>query len=148
MTGRPPLAALAVVLRGGDLLLVMRRNPPDAELWGFPGGHVERGETIGACAVRELVEETGVRAEPGPLLGLIEVMRAEHHFVLAAVLCTYVAGEPAAADDALDAAWIGAADVRAGRVRCSRHVAEIAARALKAPAPAPMLLDAERGLTG
>lgn len=141
MTGRPGLAALAVLARGGDVLLVRRRNPPDAGLWGYPGGRVERGEPIGDCAARELAEETGVTAEPGALIALIEVVRSDHHFVLAAVLCAHVAGEPEAADDALEARWIAVDDVRAGRVSCSRHVAEIARLAAAAPGPAPMLAD-------
>ncbi len=30
--------------------------------WSFPGGHVEEGESIMACALRELKEETGLTA--------------------------------------------------------------------------------------
>ena len=34
----PIPAVLAVVIRDGKALLVQRANPPDAGLWGFPGG--------------------------------------------------------------------------------------------------------------
>lgn len=44
-----------------EILLLKRR--PDAELgpglWGFPAGHIRRGETPGQCALRELREEIG-----------------------------------------------------------------------------------------
>lgn len=37
-------------------------------LWGCPSGCREAGEDIGTCAARELWEETGIRADPTPLL--------------------------------------------------------------------------------
>ena len=64
MENRPKLAALAVVVRDAHVLLVRRRNPPDVGLWGYPGGHVEWGETVAEAAMRELHEETALRAEP------------------------------------------------------------------------------------
>ncbi len=62
MTQFPRLGAIAVLVRDDRALLVQRGKMPDAGLWGFPGGHVEPGETALAAAVRELREETGVRA--------------------------------------------------------------------------------------
>lgn len=109
---RPKLGAIAVVVHEGQTLLVQRRNPPNARLWGFPGGHVELGETALEAAARELLEETGVVAKPVGYLTNIDVIQRDekdavvYHFLLAAVLCDYVSGNPVADDDALDAAWV------------------------------------------
>ena len=43
MTKAPKVAALAVIVRADQVLLVRRKNKPDAGLWGFPGGHVDLG---------------------------------------------------------------------------------------------------------
>lgn len=127
----PRLGAIAIVIRPGDVLLVQRRNPPDAGLWGFPGGHVNWGETALAAAARELREETGVIATPIDYLTNIDLIRppdagsAGIHYLLAAVLCRFDSGTPVAADDALDAAWVGFGDVRAGRLPMSARVASL-----------------------
>jgi len=99
--GRPVAAVLAVVIRGGEALLVRRANPPDAGLWGFPGGKIEAGETIHAAAARELLEETGVRATPQLAFASLDALdydadgRLRSHYVLIAVLCRWQACEPA-----------------------------------------------------
>ena len=51
--------AIVVLLHEGRVLLVQRGKAPDLGLWGFPGGHVEPGESAEAAALRELHEETG-----------------------------------------------------------------------------------------
>ncbi|MBU2866808.1 NUDIX hydrolase [Pacificibacter marinus] len=128
----PKLGALAVVLRDGCALLVQRKNPPDAGTWGFAGGHVEFGESFAEAAIRELFEETGVIAKPVQLLETAEFIHRDaggivtHHFVLGAVLCDYVSGDPVADDDALDAAWVPLDDIYAKRLPMSVKVDDVA----------------------
>lgn len=118
------------------MLLVQRRNPPDAGLWGFPGGHVEPGETALDAAARELAEETGVIARPRAYIDNIDMIERgadgalRFHFLLAAVLCDYVSGEPIAADDALDAGWFPVNDILAGAKPLSAGVAATLQRAV------------------
>lgn len=44
-----------VVNTQNELLLIFRRSH-----WDLPKGHLEKGETIEACALREVTEETGI----------------------------------------------------------------------------------------
>lgn len=131
MANHPKLAALAVVIRADQVLLVKRRNEPDAGRWGFPGGHVDLGETAMEAAARELYEETSVTGQPLRYLTNVDVIERDDegsvrfHFLLAAVLCEYHAGEPVAQDDVSDARWWPVADVLSGKIECSQHVDDI-----------------------
>jgi 8-oxo-dGTP diphosphatase len=51
-----------MILRAGDrLVLTLRaRGLPGGGQWQAPGGHLEPGETLPDCAIREAREETGV----------------------------------------------------------------------------------------
>jgi 8-oxo-dGTP diphosphatase len=42
----------------------LRKGGAGAGTWSVPGGSLEPGETVVACAVRELREETGLRVSP------------------------------------------------------------------------------------
>lgn len=103
----PRLAVLAIVAREDQVLLVQRRNPPDAGKWGFPGGKVDFGEAVFAAAERELLEETGVTARATQILGTHELILPEFHYFMVGVLCRYETGTPVAADDAMSARWVG-----------------------------------------
>jgi ADP-ribose pyrophosphatase YjhB (NUDIX family) len=133
---RPVPAAIAVVVRGDEVLLVRRANPPDLGLWGFPGGKIDFGETVAAAATRELWEETGVRGEALRAFAAVDVFdRAAdgalmRHFILNAVLCRWLSGDPVAADDALEARWFGVAALDPGRMAMSLSVDAIARQGL------------------
>ena len=56
-----------VILDSENRILVMKRCPDarfPGEHWGFPGGKVDKGETLKQAAIREAKEETGLDVEP------------------------------------------------------------------------------------
>lgn len=70
----PRLASSAIVERAGRYLLVRRGNPPAANLYAFPGGHAEPGETPEETALRELFEETGLTGRNPRLFETVELL--------------------------------------------------------------------------
>ena len=105
----PVPAAGVVCFRGDEVLLVRRGTPPRLDEWSLPGGRIEWGEAAADAALRELEEETGVKAE---LLGLIDVVdglfagedgACERHYVLVDYATIWRSGEPVGGDDAAEA---------------------------------------------
>ena len=114
---RPVVGVIAVVLRGEKALIVRRGNPPLSGRWGFPGGVLELGETVAEGAMRELLEETGVVAEPAEVLTVIDAIdrdgdgRVRYHYALVAVRGLWRSGEGVAGDDAEEVAWLSRAEI-------------------------------------
>lgn len=63
----------ALIMRNGSVLLARRSAERNAYpgLWSFPGGHVERGETLVEALVREMREEVGITPTTFTYLGSI-----------------------------------------------------------------------------
>jgi len=114
---RPVLGVGAVVLCGEQVLLVKRGSPPSQGLWSLPGGAVELGEGLEQAVAREVLEETGLAVEVGPLLGVFERLledsqgRLEYHYVLLDYLCRAEMTPPKAGDDAAAARWVALRDL-------------------------------------
>jgi 8-oxo-dGTP diphosphatase len=114
---RPIVGVLAVVVRGDRVLVVRRANPPMPGRWGFPGGVLELGETVAQGAMRELAEETGVEAEAGGPLTVIDTIdrdeegRVRYHYTLVAMIGHWQSGEGVAGDDADEVAWLTRAEI-------------------------------------
>jgi 8-oxo-dGTP diphosphatase len=114
---RPIVGVLAVVMRGDRALVVRRANPPMSGRWGFPGGVLELGETVAQGAMRELYEETGVKAEAASPLTVIDTIdrdkdgRVRYHYTLVAVIGHWRSGEGVPGDDADEVAWLTRAEI-------------------------------------
>lgn len=67
------LAVRCLCVRAGRVLLVRHVSANSGrEFWTFPGGLVEKGESLHTAACRELTEETGLTGTPAGILALYE----------------------------------------------------------------------------
>lgn len=97
--------AIAVVLRGDDVLLVCRRG--DGELrWQFPAGMVKPGANPSTVAVQETHGETGVHCTVREHLG--ERVHPVTGVVASYFLADHLAGDAANRDplENVDVAWV------------------------------------------
>ena len=102
----------AIARQDDELLLIRRGHGPAAGEWSLPGGRVEHGEPLAAAVLRELAEETGLEAICGPLVGWVERISADYHYVILDFEVTIMdRREPVAGDDAAEARWVPVSDV-------------------------------------
>ena len=110
--GRPEVCVGAVAVDEDRLLLVRRATEPGRGRWSLPGGRVEAGEVLVAAVVRELLEETGLSGVCGPLVGWVERMDVDHHFVILDFEVEVLDdGPPVAGSDACEVAWVPMTDL-------------------------------------
>jgi len=121
------IAASVAVHRDGLFLLAQRARGLASGLWSIPGGHVERGETLAECALRELTEEVGVVARDPRFVQHVEMIGADHHAVICAFVAQWVSGEPQTGPEAAAIAWVRPEQV-AGMATTPR-LAEVIGRA-------------------
>ena len=106
---RPYVGIGGIIVHEGRVVLVKRRFEPLAGQWSIPGGAVETGETLDACLIREMAEETGFVVEVGPVVEVLDRIthddegRVLYHFVLIDYLCWPVGGELRAGSDVAEA---------------------------------------------
>lgn len=109
---RPEVCVGAIAVDNDRLLLVRRGHGAAAGEWSVPGGRVEAGETLAEAVVRELREETGVEGVCNDLIGWVERISADSHYVILDFRVDVLEpSEPVAGDDAAEAAWVPLSDV-------------------------------------
>ncbi len=107
MTDRPQICVGAVARRAEHLLLIKRGTAPGLGQWSLPGGRVELGETMAEAVLRELAEEAGIDAVVNDVVGWVERISPEYHFVIVDFAVTALGeAQPVAGSDAADARWI------------------------------------------
>ena len=85
--------------------MVKRRNEPLAGQWSLPGGGLELGESLEAGTAREVLEETGLVVDVGPMIEVFDRILVgddggvEFHFVLVDYLCRPRGGRLQAGSD-------------------------------------------------
>jgi ADP-ribose pyrophosphatase YjhB (NUDIX family) len=85
----PKVAACTISMLGGGVVLLRRAIDPQKGKWVFPGGFVDRGETVPGAAVRETWEEVGLRVT---LTGILDVYSFPGEEVVVVVYAADVAG--------------------------------------------------------
>lgn len=109
---RPEPCVGAVALDRDRLLLVQRGRGVGVGTWSLPGGRVEAGETLAEAVLRELAEETGLDALCGDMVGWVERIGDDHHWVIVDFHVTVISDrDPVAGDDAAAVAWVPLAEV-------------------------------------
>ncbi|MEI4231802.1 NUDIX domain-containing protein [Roseovarius sp. D22-M7] len=76
----PRLAARAVIVEDGQLLLVNAFAGPHTTLWCAPGGGAEMGASLPDTLIREVFEETGLTIAVGDPCLVNEFHAPERHF--------------------------------------------------------------------
>ena len=85
----------------GKILLI--RSPRRG--WEFPGGQVEEGENLIEAFQREILEESGVTASIGPLVGIYSNIKSPTKLMFG-FLGDYVSGELSTSDESLETEWV------------------------------------------
>jgi len=75
-----PVACAIPVAEDGRIVLLRRAFDPGKDLWTFPGGFVDLGESVPQAAHREVKEELDIEIDLGALVGVYS--RPEDRIVL------------------------------------------------------------------
>jgi len=109
-----PLPAVSVIVpnQKRELLLVKRAREPAKDMWCFPIGFAETGESIEDAALRELREEAGI---DGKILEIVDVFSENNEIYGEVLVITFeaerVGGTEMAGDDAIDCAYFPLANL-------------------------------------
>lgn len=121
----PKVAAAVVVEQEGKILLVRRAYNPEQGKWSLPAGFVDGDEDPQQAAVRECLEETGLRVR---ILGLMDVIYGREHPRGASIVIVYRAevdgGSLAAGDDAGEVALFAPSALPPLAFRATKQVVE------------------------
>ena len=83
----------AIIVRDGKILATRRGYGDFINMWEFPGGKIEPGETKEAALIREIQEELKVAISVDHYLRTIDYDYPSFHLTMHCFLCSILKGE-------------------------------------------------------
>lgn len=93
-SNRPSIGVATVVVKNNKILIGKDTRKGEA-VYGVPGGHWETGESLKECAIREVLEESGVVCDNVQLISVYDFYREDKqkNYVTIGMKAVYVSGE-------------------------------------------------------
>ena len=93
---RPKVGVGVLLIKNSKILLGKRKNAHGAGTWSPPGGHLEFGESFEECAMREVLEETGMQVKTTRRYSVTnDIFTYEHkHYITIFMIADSFIGEP------------------------------------------------------
>ena len=105
----PKVVAGTIFTLNGGVVLLRRGVEPAMGKWVFPGGYVDRGESVQEAAVRETLEESRLRVELDGLIDVYSYPKSPNVIIVYRAHIT--GGELAAGDESVEAATFVASQI-------------------------------------
>ncbi len=106
----PQVGIGVIITKGDQVLLVKRKGSHGDSTWSMPGGHLEFGESLEECAVREVKEEVAVIIADIAFRAITnDLFETERlHYVTIWMEGSYISGEPVmqAMDEKSEIGWV------------------------------------------
>lgn len=100
------VVVVGVIYRAGRILIDKRElKGLLGGLWEFPGGKVQRGESLESALRREIREELDIDVEIGPKIAVVEHTYSHFHVEIHAFECRHIQGEPRCVA-CIDVKWV------------------------------------------
>ena len=78
---RPLVGVGVIIIRDGKILLAERKGSHGENTWASAGGHLEFGETLEECAMREAFEEFGINVNRMTFLCVSNIIAYDRHYI-------------------------------------------------------------------
>ena len=91
----PKVGVSCIIIRNNKVLFGKRKGSHGGSTWGFPGGHVEFNEDPKDSAVREALEETGLKVNSPKFAVMTNDLfrETDKHYITLHFICKYISGE-------------------------------------------------------